>query len=241
MSRIDFNADIGEGMGNEALLMPYLTSCNIACGGHAGGLDEMGYCIVLAKQYNVRIGAHPSYPDKVNFGRVELTIAREQLFDSIYQQVLLLHRLTTDEGLALNHLKPHGALYHKAATDVDTAKLLIEVVQLVDSQISLVGLHNSILEQEAEKGSIRFIKEGFADRAYQRDGSLVSRKEKGSMLIEIPQVIAQVRSIAHEKKVKTMCGQIIDLEAETICFHSDTTQAVELLKACHSTLNTNEK
>ena len=240
MPIIDFNADVGEGMGNESVLMPYLSSCNIACGGHAGSISEMKTVIVLAKHHKVKIGAHPSYPDKDNFGRKELELSRNELFDSIYNQVLLLNQLVIKEGLTLNHIKPHGALYHKVAKDIDTAQLLIEVIQLINSKVALVGLPNSVLHTEAEKANISFIKEGFADRIYNNDGSLVSRKLPNAVIHTTDLVKEQVLSIAINKKVKTINNQWIDLDVETICFHSDNTNSIELLKACYNSINMNE-
>ncbi len=240
MPIIDFNADVGEGIKNETLLMPYLTSCNIACGGHAGDVDEMTSVIALAKYHQVNIGAHPSYPDKTNFGRVELDLPANELADSIYNQVLLLHQLVTKEGLSLTHIKPHGALYHQVARDIKTARILIEIVKQIDPHMALVGLPNSVVHKASEKANIRFIKEGFADRRYHDDGSLVSRKEAGAVLHDTNQVIEQVRTISHKNKVKTTTNQYIDMAIDSICFHSDTENASDLLKSCYHKINTLE-
>ncbi len=240
MSMIDFNADVGEGIKNESLLMPYLTSCNIACGGHAGDEDEMRTVIALAKEYKVNIGAHPSYPDKANFGRLELNIPTDELADSIYKQILLLHQLVSKEGLSLTHIKPHGALYHKVAKDIKTARILIEIVKQIDPHVGLVGLPNSVIHQASEKANIRFIKEGFADRRYHDDGSLVNRNDVGAVLHDTNQVIEQVWTISHKNKVKTTTNQYIDIAIDTICFHSDTENASDLLKSCYHKINTLE-
>lgn len=237
MSTIDFNADVGEGMKNEALLMPYLTSCNIACGAHAGDIEEIKSVIALAKLHHVKIGAHPSYPDKANFGRLEMAISTQELVDSIYEQVLLINQLAMDSGVSLHHIKPHGALYHKVATDIETAQQLIKLVQRINPKIAIVGLPNAVIHKEAQKAQIRFIKEGFADRRYKDNGSLVNRNEVGAVLHDPDQVIDQVTSIVHKKQVKAISGKYMNLSVDTICFHSDTNNAAELLKACYQTIN----
>lgn len=229
---INFNADIGEGIGNEKELMPYLHSCNIACGGHAGNAPEMEKAVKLAIQYDVQIGAHPSFEDKKNFGRQVLNVSEKTIFNGVKKQIELLHEIVQDHGASLSHVKPHGALYHEACTKQSTAKAVVEATQALELPLKLVGLPNSIFEKVTLKAGHQFIREGFADRAYHHKGTLVSRSSSNAVITNKNKAFQQVKQLINGK-VLTIDGLKIDLLVETICFHGDTPQAVKLLQYCH--------
>jgi len=228
---INFNADIGEGFANEHLLLPFLDSCNIACGGHAGNVIEMEKCVKLAMKHKVFIGAHPSFEDRENFGRLPLKVSPQEIFESVKKQVQMLQEIVSDYGAVISHVKPHGALYHQACTDKKTAQVVIEASKSIVASTNIVGLPNSILEQESLNSNCGFIKEGFADRGYNHDGSLVSRKNERALITKKDEVLMQVQNMI-QGKVLTSDGLQFNLTIDTICFHSDTPGTVGLLKYC---------
>lgn len=230
----NFNADVGEGAGNEELLMPYIHSCNIACGAHAGSLEEMENSVKLAIKHEVKIGAHPSFEDRQNFGRLPLSISSDEIHESVKKQILLLQEIVMDHGSYLNHVKPHGALYHQACADSKTAEAIVRAAKLTGVK-SMVGLPDSILEHYTKESKGEFIAEGFADRRYDQMGSLLNRKKQGAVITNKHDVLAQVRKML-QGKVTTAGDQQINLQVNTICFHGDTKGAVELIKYCHEQL-----
>ena len=237
MIRIDFNADVAEGVGNEAQLMPYLQACNISCGAHAGNPTEIQRVVELAIQYNVKIGAHPSFEDRKNFGRVALPITDEEIYTSVYNQLFSLNKTIKGNFGALKYVKPHGALYHQACTDVPTAKAIITAIKAVDRSLPVVGLPNSVLENVALQMNCAFIREGFADRAYTDEGILVDRSNQGALITSKEAVLEQVKSIVYNGSVKSIGGNKVFLDVDTVCFHGDTLGAVELLKYCYNHLH----
>jgi UPF0271 protein len=240
---INFNADIGEGFANEHLLLPSIDACNIACNAHAGSLAEMEKCVKLAIEHNVTIGAHPSFEDRENFGRLSLQIGLEEIFESVKKQMQLLQEIVNDYGAVISHIKPHGALYHQACTDKKTAQVIIEASKSIVATTSIVGLPNSILEQAAVNSNCHFIKEGFADRRYHSDMSLVSRKNEKALITKKEEVLLQVQSMIQGKtktiegtetnsNIQTDINSTMIMGIDTICFHGDTPGAVELLNYC---------
>ena len=233
---IDINADVGEGIGNEPALMPYLSSCNIACGGHAGDLGTMTSVVRLAKVNRVKIGAHPSFPDKENFGRQEMKISATDLYSSIQLQVRTLQNVLHSENLNLHHIKPHGALYNLAAKDEKTARVIIEVIKSTALPIKLYAPYRSVIAELAQNEQIEVTFEGFADRNYNDDLSLVSRGNDKALLIEKDEVLKHVLCMAMHKKVITISGVEVPLKASTFCVHGDTKNALEILNHLNTEL-----
>ncbi len=227
---IDINVDVGEGINNESQLMPYISSCNIACGGHAGDDDSMKMVVNLAKQYQVKIGAHPSFPDRENFGRQNIKISCAGLYKSIREQINSLMKILRDENAMLHHIKPHGALYNLAATDKSTATVIIEVMKSISLPIKLYVPYNSVIAELALKENIPIVYEAFADRNYNDDLSLVSRNEKNAIISESEELFNHVFRIIIQRKVKTINGVEVKIIANTFCIHGDNPKAVNLIK-----------
>ena len=235
MKWIDLNSDVGEGIGNEAQLMPFLSSCNIACGGHAGDERTMGTTIRIARQYNVKLGAHPGYPDKENFGRKVMDISTNDLIASIQAQLALFLKVLKEEGGELHHIKPHGALYNEIAIDTDLAMVFLEAVKAF-SDIPIYVPFCSKIEEEAKKKGIRIKLEAFADRNYNADHSLVSRKEGNALIQDPKEVLQHLLKMVHEKKIWSIQGSEIEIKADTFCIHGDTLRALEILTYLHREL-----
>ena len=227
---IDINADVGEGLGNEAYVMPYLSSCSIACGGHAGNISTMTEVVKLAKQHHVIIGAHPSFPDKTNFGRLIMDINLEDLYLSLKEQILSLKAIATIEGVEISHVKPHGALYNLVAKDKATATTVLEVVKDIDPALKVYAPYNSKIDELAKPQNLEIIYEGFADRNYNNDLSLVSRGLKNALLVEKEAVLAHVISMIKDGKVRTIDSVEVPIVASTFCVHGDTENAIEILR-----------
>lgn len=232
---IDINCDMGEGLGIEHLFMPYITSCNIACGGHAGTKETMKRVVDMAIEHNVNIGAHPAYPDKENFGRKSMNISSEDLIDSIREQVHSLNDIVESSGGSLNHIKPHGALYNEVAEDMDQARVFFEAINGFKEYCELYILSNSFAVTVARQKNFRVKEEAFADRNYNNDLSLVSRVKENAVLTDPDCVLEHVKSIVNGK-VKTIDGNLVSIHADTFCIHSDTKNAVHLVKTLYEKL-----
>ena len=227
---IDVNADVGEGVGNELDLMPLLSSCNIACGGHAGDLASMTQVVRLAKAHKVKIGAHPSFPDKDNFGRIDMKMSAADLYSSIKHQIRDLQEVIHSEDAQLHHIKPHGALYNMAAKDEKTANVIIEVVKSISLPVTLYAPYKSIIADLAIKENIEVTFEAFADRNYNNDLSLVSRNIKNAVLTIKDDVLAHLKRMVLTQNVRTIDGEEVPIKASTYCIHGDTANAVEILE-----------
>ena len=232
MKYIDINCDLGEGGNYDHLLMPLISSCNIACGGHAGDVETMEKTLVLAIENNTNIGAHPAYPDKENFGRSSISITTESLKKSIQKQVIALQKIAERNGVRLHHVKPHGALYNDAAKDENIAQIIVESLLEIDGDFSLFVPLNSVISKVA-KDKINIIFEGFADRNYEVDYSLVNRSKTNAVIEEKEAVFKHVFSMFQDKKIITKSGQILPCNASTFCLHSDTKNSVEILRFLH--------
>ncbi|MGB7393223.1 MAG: 5-oxoprolinase subunit PxpA [Pricia sp.] len=229
MKKIDINCDVGEGIGNEAQLFPLISSCNIACGGHAGDASSMQRVSRLAKKHGVKVGAHPSYPDKANFGRASLDIPVEQLIQSIRQQIADLKSILEKENIPLHHIKAHGALYNDIAKEADLAETYLDAIQENYNSILLYVPPSSKIEKLALDRGFSIAREAFADRNYNSDLSLVSR-EHPRALIESPEaVLAHVAQIVNHQKVKTIDDKEVPILADTICIHGDTPLAFQIV------------
>lgn len=227
---IDINADVGEGIGNEPTLMPYLSSCNIACGGHAGTIETMRAAVTLAKQYGVKIGAHPSFPDAEHFGREPMDISFAALFISIQKQIDSLMHVLHEEHLNLNHVKPHGALYNLAANDEKIAMVIIEAMKRFMLPVKLYVPYKSVIADLAIQNNIPIVYEVFADRQYNNDLTLVSRKDKNALIHDPKVLVEHVYNMVVNQKVKTLSGEEVSIIAETCCVHGDNPDAINLLK-----------
>lgn len=228
-NKIDINADLGEGFLFDEELMQQIASCNIACGGHTGTENSMRATVQLAKKYGVTIGAHPSYPDPDNFGRKEMEIAPEHLKMSLRNQIYSLIRIAKEEGTVVRYVKPHGALYNKAAKDIAIAELFVDVIKEIEPSVAIMGLANSVLENVAKKNYLFFLKESFADRRYHQDGSLVSRDNLEGVMHLKEDVWKQVKGLVLNSNIISIEGVPLSLDVDSICFHGDTPEAVALL------------
>ena len=235
---IDINCDVGEGIDNEALLMPYISSCNIACNEHAGSVDIIDEVISLAKKHNVKIGAHPSFPDRENFGRLVLEMSSEGLQKSIENQINLLIKRTALQDVKLHHIKPHGALYNLIAKDKKTAKIVVEAIKNTIPSVFLYVPYNSVIAEVALQNDIRIKFEAFADRNYNDDLSLVSRSKENALITDKNEVLNHIKNMIVHKKVKTISGKK-EIIADTICVHGDTKNAIELVKYINKKLAEN--
>jgi len=233
---IDINADIGEGIGNESELVPLLSSCNIACGGHAGDKESMEMCIKLAKQYGVKIGAHPSFPDTLNFGRKVVEMSYVALYQTVKNQIKDLMKIASNHQVALHHIKPHGALYNLAAKDKTTAEVIIEVMKSIHLPLKLYVPYGSVISEIAITEGIPITYEVFADRNYNDDFSLVSRSETNAIISDADEMINHVQNMILHQSVKTINGVEVLLKAETICVHGDNPEAINLVKKLHQNL-----
>ncbi len=236
---IDLNCDVGEGMPNDALLMSFMSSANIACGAHAGNEDTMKRTVELCIQNNVAIGAHPGFYDKENFGRIDLITAEyelHQLTDLIIQQLILLDKICKEMGATMHHIKLHGALYNRAAIDKTVASIICEAVKAFSRDIFLYGLSGSILQEKAFSKSIPFVKEVFADRTYQDDGTLTPRINQHALISSAAAALQQVVQMIKEQTVTTVNGKIIPMQAETICLHGDGEHAVTFAQHIYQNL-----
>ena len=239
-SSIDLNCDMGEGMGNEAQIMPYISSANISCGFHAGNLDTLKKTIELALEHNVAVGAHPGYPDRENFGRVSQMLSLLEMAELIAEQIYVFEKVAIPLGAKMHHVKLHGALYNDCAKDAALSKIFIQTIQAIDYDIIIYGLSGSKTIQEAKKLGQPFANEVFADRTYQLDGHLTPRYLEHAMIHEVEDACKQVLEIVQKHQVNTIQGNPIEIEADTICIHGDGINAVEFAKAIYSSLKNNQ-
>lgn len=226
--KIDLNCDLGEDMDNDKAIMPYITSANIACGFHAGDEQTMRETLRLAKRFGVNAGAHPSWDDRENFGRKELNISPEETETLVFEQIQILAAIAKEEGVTLTHVKPHGALYNQSAKDINLASAIARAVKSINVDLILVGLAGSSSLEAGRAAGIRVAAEGFPDRGYNADGSLMSRSLPGA-LIESPDEVAR-HAI---ELVKT--GQM-----DTLCLHGDHPHAAENAKMLREVLEKND-
>lgn len=237
MNFIDLNTDIGEAFPYDKKLLQLVSSCNIACGGHTGSNESMRETILLAKHNNIKIGAHPSYPDKENFGRKEIEISPSQLKISLKNQINSLINIALEENEKVAYVKPHGALYNVAMKDISVAQTIINACRESNTELAIMGMPNSVLEQLCLQQEIIFIKESFADRRYTKEGQLVSRKMKNAVIYNKTEVWYQVEQLINNNRLQAINGEWITLQTDSICFHGDTPKALELLQYVVKQLN----
>ncbi|MBM4270235.1 MAG: LamB/YcsF family protein [Deltaproteobacteria bacterium] len=232
---IDLNADVGEGH-DDAPLLPYLSSVNVACGGHAGDAETMRRTCTLARASGLAIGAHPGFADRATLGRRDVAVEPAEVESLVAEQVERLARIAHDLGARIAHVKPHGALYNLAARDAAIAAAVARGVRAVDPSLALVGLAGSYSLREARALGLRAIAEAFVDRAYREDGSLVSREEPGALVIDPEHAAERAVRLVREERVSTAAGAEFAVRAETLCVHGDTPGALAIAKRVHAAL-----
>lgn len=223
---IDLNADLGEGESTDEALLEIVTSCNVACGGHAGDALSMAATMTAAAAAGVAVGAHPSYPDREGFGRQSGFTAAAGVEKAVKRQLEDLLGVAAVRDIRIGHVKPHGALYNDAARDPALADAIATVVRSIDANLRLVGPPSSQLQFAADRASLAYVAEGFVDRAYRADGSLVPRSEPGAVLTDPAAAARQAAEIAAHGRVTTASGEVVTLEVATLCIHGDTPGAV---------------
>ena len=230
---MDINCDMGEIPGllkNNVYsdLMDHVMSISLACGGHAGDTEMMRELVIIAKKKNVKVGAHPSYPDRENFGRLELDMESEELLSSIWSQVYSLLKIAEEENISVSHIKPHGALYNQAAKDAQVARVIGDAVDRIDPHLNIMCLSGSLMVRVLEDMGLKVVQEAFADRTYERNGSLRNRNLDYALITSPQKAADQARLIIERNKVIAFDGSEVSIEAQTICIHSDTPNAVAI-------------
>jgi len=230
---------MGEGCPNDAELMRFVSSVNIACGYHAGGPETMRRTVEAAMQAGVAIGAHPSYPDRKHFGRIAMDFPAGEIFEMVEIQVRALIEICDELGTTLGHVKPHGALYNQAARDVSIAAAIAASVAAIDPGLVLFGLSGSISIIEGEKAGLRTASEAFADRTYADDGSLTPRSEPNALITDAAAAAEQALRMVRDRTVISSAGHHVPIKADSICIHGDGKHAMEFASAIRATLLAN--
>ena len=241
MRRVDLNCDLGElpemlADGSQEALMRFVTSVNVACGGHAGDAATMRVTIEQALRHGVNVGAHPGYEDRENFGRLELQLTPEEIRDSVYRQMLALGVIAKQCGARVTHVKAHGALYNQAAKDAAIARAIAAGVRLYSNDMVLVGLAGSVMLEEFRAAGFRVAAEAFADRRYEKDGSLRPRRFRDALVHQPGEAALQAVGIAEGMGVLTREHDVVLVEAQTICIHGDTPGAARIAEAVRKAL-----
>lgn len=232
--KVDLNCDLGEAFGNYSFggddqIIPLITSANIACGFHAGDQYVMNQTVELAKANGVGIGAHPGLPDLQGFGRRNMDLSPKEIYDIVIYQLGALSGFCNVHQVKINHVKPHGALYQMGARDKAIAHAIAQAVYDFDESLIYVGLSNTLLVTEAQAVGLTTASEVFADRRYEDDGQLVSRKESDALITDTEEAIEQVVKMVKSQKVITKNNKEIDIQADTICVHGDGEHALEFV------------
>ena len=233
---IDINCDLGEGLDNEHIIMPLISSCNISCGAHAGSLEIMDKVIQLAVKHKVKIGAHPSFPDRKNFGRKVLDISNSDLQKSLEDQLSIFKDRALLQNATIHHVKPHGALYNLIAVNREKASIVIAAIQHVFEAVKLYVPYQSRIEEIAIQSGLEIVYEAFADRMYNEDLSLVSRTFSNALIEDKLEVLKQVQKISDKQLVTTVNFHEKKIKASTFCVHGDTKNAIEILEYLHKHL-----
>ena len=243
-TKIDLNSDVGESFGAYRIgldeeVIPLISSANIGCGFHGGDPSVMRQTIALAQEHGVALGAHPGFPDLIGFGRRKIDATQEEIRDYVTYQIGALQAFATMQKMKLQHVKAHGALYNMAERDVRIWEAIAQVIAGIDRQLILVAIAGPMraeVKEISKRYGIRIAFEFFADRAYNRDGSLVSRREPGAVIHDHQQAAERVLKMVTEKKIVAKDGAEIEVIADTICVHSDNPAAVRLAKQIRESL-----
>lgn len=237
---VDLNADMGEGFGRYVLddgaLLDDVTSASVACGFHAGDPVVMRETVARAASRGVVIGAHPGYPDLVGFGRRELAASAAEIEALVIYQIGALQAVCTATGCRLRYVKAHGALYNRAARDIEAAEAIVRAIRSVDPSLALLGLAGSAMLTAARSAGIRAVSEGFVDRAYRRDGTLVPRSEPDSVLTDVDLIAERALRMVRTGTLETIDGGVIAVRAESLCTHGDGPHAVAIVRAVRAKL-----
>lgn len=236
MKHVDLNVDLAEGCSNDQRLLQLVTSANVACGLHAGDFNEMRKAIRWAKENKVRIGAHPSFPDRENFGRTNMQLPDDELKACLLYQLGAVKALCDAEGVSLSYVKPHGALYNQAAKDESLAALIALTIKQFDPSLKLMGLSGSLMLKVAQQHGLGIISEVFADRHYLADGSLVPRSRADALVDNDEEAISQVLQMVLQGSVPTVDGQDVAIQADSICLHGDGEHAISFAKKIRKAL-----
>lgn len=236
MSSIDLNADLGEGVGDDEAMLGIVSSASIACGGHAGNEATMRVALRAAKARGVVVGAHPSFPDRENFGRKRMVMAREDLEDSVLQQVRMLRDLGEREGRPVRYVKLHGALANLAAEDVDVARTCFAGLRAIEDELAVLAIDNSAQVEAVEGLGLRAIREAYADRAYLPNGLLVPRVHPGAVLHDPDAIARRAVRLAETGEIVSIDGTVIRSRAQSLCIHGDTPDAVAIARAVKAAL-----
>ncbi len=237
LASIDLNSDLGEGAGTDAQLMPLISSANVACGGHAGDESTMSATVALARRYAVAVGAHPGYPDRENFGRIPVAMTHDALSEEIARQIRALRHV--DPDLKISHIKAHGALYNEAWRDKAIAKAIVASVKTVfttQTDVALFAPPKSALAEAALHAGLRVVREGFADRAYEKDGTLRSRKLADALHTDPNVAAKQALSFVRDGGVHAHDGSFLKMVVDTLCIHGDTPGAPAIAAAVREAL-----
>ena len=234
--RIDFNCDLGEGCGDDAAILPHLSSASVACGGHAGDDASMRATVDLCLRHGVAIGAHPSFVDREHFGRRELDLGVGAVHVLVVAQVRRLAAICTAAGARLRHVKPHGALYNLAARDAGAADAIATAVRAVDPTLWLYALSGSALADAGRLAGLSVAEEAFAERGYGADGRLTPRGRPGAVIDDLDASLAQVRTLLREHVVVAGDGSRVPLRADTLCLHGDRPDAARFAAALRAAL-----
>jgi 5-oxoprolinase (ATP-hydrolysing) subunit A len=232
---IDLNCDMGEGIGNDAAIMPFITSANIACGYHAGNEVTIKKTIELCLKHKVNVGAHPGLADKPNFGRNEINLSESELYQLIHDQLVIMQTACDALGAKLHHVKPHGALYNMAVRDEHMSKTIAQAVYDFNPQLIYYGLSGSVMLSAAQAAGLKTANEVFADRTYQPDGTLTPRTQSNALINNVEEAVRQVKQMVTKQSVTAVDGSIVPLKADTICVHGDSEYAVEIVKSLYHT------
>lgn len=245
MFSVDLNCDLGESFGNYTLgmdkdVLPLISSANIACGYHASDPLVMRDTVRMAAGYGVGIGAHPGFPDLMGFGRRNISVTPAEAKAYVTYQLGALYGFCKSQNVAIQHIKPHGALYNMAGKDYALAKAICEAVYEFDPEIILLGLTGSEMIRAAKDMGLLCANEFFADRAYEEDGSLVNRRKEGAMITDEQEAIERVIRVIKEQKVKTITGKDISLKIDSICVHGDGAKALQFVQMIRDRLKKEE-
>jgi UPF0271 protein len=232
----DINCDMGEGMATDEAIMPYISSANIACAYHAGDAAIMMRTVELCIKHHVAIGAHPSFPDRENFGRTEMDLHEDMIYELVTQQLFLLNEIAGAADAAMRHVKPHGALYNLSARNMTVAKTIAKAVKDFNKDLVLYGLSGSCSILAAKAAGLKTANEVFADRTYQDDGSLTPRSQPNALIENVDRAIQQVLQMVKCSTVTSVNENKITVIADTVCIHGDGKQAVSFAKAIHEAL-----
>jgi len=238
---IDLNCDMGESfgawtMGNDEAIMPYVSAVNIACGFHAGDPSTMMKTIQLALKYNVKIGAHPGFHDLVGFGRREVQTTAREVYELVVYQIGALAACAKVQQTTLQHVKPHGALYNMAARKPELADAIATAIYAIDPNLILYGLSDSELIKAGRNKGLKVYSEVFADRTYQQDGTLTTRLDRNALIHEPERAAEQVLRMIRTGKVTSLQGPEVDIQADTVCLHGDSPEALQFAKTINQTL-----